>query len=81
MPDAFTCAILGVWSTFMTCGSFKIILTLSYDQYIARWALLLHNVYKKSSHLRAVIARAGPENIVGLSVQLYEKDCQNILLF
>ena len=46
---------------------------------IARWALLLHNVYKKSPHLRAV--RAGPENIVGLSVQLYEKDCQNILLF
>ena len=48
---------------------------------IARWALLLLNVYKKSPHLRAVIARAGPENIVGLSVQLYEKDCQNILLF
>ena len=48
---------------------------------IARWALLLHNVYKKSPHLRAVIARAGPENIVGLSVKLYEKDCQNILLF
>ena len=35
---------------------------------IAQWALLLHNIYKKSPYLRAVIARAGPEKIVGLSV-------------
>ena len=80
MPDAFTCAILGVWSTFMTCGSFKINLTLSYDQYSTMGAFTAQ-WYKESPHLRAVIARAGPENIVGLSVQLYEKDCQKILLF
>ena len=47
---------------------------------IAQWALSLHNIYKKSPYLRAVIARAGPEKIVGLSVQLYDKDCRNIFL-
>ena len=36
--------------------------------------------HKKSPHLRAVIAPAGPEKIIGLSAQLYKKDCWNILL-
>ena len=36
--------------------------------------------HKKSPHLRAVIAPAGPEKIIGLSAQLYKKDCRNILL-
>ena len=47
---------------------------------IAQWALSLPNIYKKSPYLRAVIARAGPEKIVGLGVQLYDKDCRNIFL-
>ena len=44
---------------------------------MAQWPLLLHIFV---AHLRAVIAPAGPEKIIGLSAQLYKKDCRNILL-